>query len=87
MLVNDLYTLDLNEHLHKMYVGMIAQLMGLTLIWPNAGCALNPFMGPFRKILMLICAGMNIYAACILTPAGIMLYTVTGGLTATFLSS
>lgn len=31
--------------------------------------------------------GMNIYAACMLTPVGIMLYTTTGGLTATFLSS
>ncbi|KAK9810614.1 hypothetical protein WJX73_004522 [Symbiochloris irregularis] len=31
--------------------------------------------------------GINIVAACILTPSGILLYTTTGGLVATFLSS
>jgi Na+/proline symporter len=31
--------------------------------------------------------GMNIYAACILIPVGIIAYTVTGGLKATFISS
>ena len=41
----------------------------------------------FESCVMFWDAGINIYAACMLTPAGIMLYTVTGGLTATFLSS